>query len=660
MFDPERIARMSLEGSLKCKAGTCANPESTPLCPDCFMKLGAKARKARAAPMCEELASPEADRVIMRWLQPLKNAEPARTIYNAVGAPLLTLLSKLIGPRCKDTLVSVDACSALQTLIMHHGAAAAAMNEPLLLPAVAEALRGGGSKLRYECMQALRMLALQTPDFPLRETLYPPAGGLLGAVVQQLSIGPERPAASPPPRYRSEGELQALCWGPLTPPELVKRYAPRMTAITHEVAAHTIYLKICKVASPIRRLRLRLARHPGLLPALLSLANKPFPRAYPEDESGFFAAASLRFLLFAPPFADSAPPAPAPEEEGGGGGAAARRPVPAGSEGRAAGVAAARGAHAALLAAAPDPAGEIAAGMLRALNEPLDARQNAVPGATAMCLHRDDGPEPEFIESAHASRRRQIEELAWCLAHLAAFPEGARAVLPHAPALREVADKGSEFVRKKALAGAESEALARGHLWEDVEEDVPTGAVGSAQGGALAALLRLRGAFPAQCPPLNEDAVAFSFFFFKLYVSLSLKPEDAFAFASFQADSIKQVGNAFFKMRDFVRASLFYSVALACCPVEHEGHVLRAAICGNIAEADIALGASSLSLSPRRPCAGRWAEEALVAAQRSLEEAEAAGEGEAAGAPAIINIAAKARSRAARARTLLGAGAPET
>eukprot|EP00741_Cyanophora_paradoxa_P011591 tig00020563_g11199.t1 len=417
MFDPGMLAGMSLQemlaelervrgrerssASSKCKAGTCTNPDSAPLCPACFAKLGGKARKERVGPMMEELASPEADRIIMRWLQPLKEAGSARPIYAAVGAPLFTLLSKLLGPRCKDTTASVPACKGIHTLVRDLGATSAALAEPLLLPAIAEALRGGVSKLRYECMQLVYQLAVEAPTFPLREALYPPAGDLLGAIVEQLAIDPQR-FLSELDEGPTEGAIQTIFWGPMMPPEVVKRYAPRLTAIIHEVAVQSIYL-ICKVISPIRRLRLQLASTLGLFPALLSLVNRPFPPAYPEDRSGVYAAGALRLLICAPPFADAA-----------------------------------------LLAAGSDPAGDIAAGMLRAMNEAPNARKNAVRGAVAMCLHPADGPEPEEIEKAHASRRRQIEELAWCLAHLSALPEGARSALPHAPALRKVIAKAAE------------------------------------------------------------------------------------------------------------------------------------------------------------------------------------------------------------------------
>eukprot|EP00741_Cyanophora_paradoxa_P011626 tig00020563_g11233.t1 len=256
-----------------------------------------------------------------------------------------------------------------------------------------------------------------------------------------------------------------------------------------------------------------------------------------------------------------------------------RRPVPAGSEGRASALPAARAAQAALLAAGSDPAGDFAAGMLRVMNEAPNARKNAVRGAVAMCLHPGDGPEPQHIEKAHASRRRvcdssptrpsfllksaakQIEELAWCLAHLSAFPEGAHAALPHAPALRKVIAKAAE-----GEGDPEAEALYSGHSWETPEDDVVTGAIGSAVAGCAAALLRLRAAYLDKVPALtateNKRVRGRDGLIVQGNTPPSYSPSPSPRVTAYP----QTVANDVFKKRNYALASLLYGVGLASCP----------------------------------------------------------------------------------------------
>eukprot|EP00741_Cyanophora_paradoxa_P011590 tig00020563_g11198.t1 len=162
------------------------------------------------------------------------------------------------------------------------------------------------------------------------------------------------------------------------------------------------------------------------------------------------------------------------------------------------------------------------------------------------------------------------------------------------------------LLRKLLLA-----PLHSGHSWETPEDDVVTGAIGSAVAGCAAALLRLRAAYPDKVPALSAT-------------------ENKFAVE--MASSFKTVANDVFKKRNYALASLLYGVGLASCPGSERE--TRAALCGNLAEANLALGPA-------------WAEEALLAAEASLREAEAAGQGEG-------PVAAKARARAARARALIG------
>eukprot|EP00741_Cyanophora_paradoxa_P011633 tig00020563_g11239.t1 len=231
-----------------------------------------------------------------------------------------------------------------------------------------------------------------------------------------------------------------------------------------------------------------------------------------------------------------------------------------------------------------------------------------------MCLHPADGPEPQHIEKAHASRRR-----------------GARAALPHAPALRKVIAKAAG-----GEGDPEAEALYSGHSWETPEDDVVTGAIGSAVAGCAAALLRLRAAYPDKVPALTateNKRVPPS-------PQTCSSPGVASLFLPFfltgLCSAAQTVANDVFKKRNYALASLLYGVGLARCPGSERE--TRAALCGNLAEADLALGPA-------------WAEEALLAAEKSLREAEAAGQGEG-------PVAAKARARAARARALIGAPAP--
>eukprot|EP00741_Cyanophora_paradoxa_P017364 tig00020964_g16774.t1 len=288
-------------------------------------------------------------------------------------------------------------------------------------------------------------------------------------------------------------------------------------------ALKTLQEYLCTVAAPHGELRLRLARHPGLVPALLHLASatRPVPRLYPEDSTPLYASACLRQLLFAPvvigdpaaaaPEAPAAPWPPAAASPRGG----RLRLVAAGHEGHGAELAAARGAQAAFLAAPGEPVA-VLAGALEwiILEEDLHERSAWFGAASMCCLHSADGPEPGSLENAVEARAEQTRELAACLADLCVFEEHARAVLPHAPLLRRL------FA---VCVGADSDPIFGGYdgefdpdfggvphyNWKHVRDGaVPLVFTNALLHSLFTAHARLRGHFPAECPPLEAGLAA--------------------------------------------------------------------------------------------------------------------------------------------------------
>eukprot|EP00741_Cyanophora_paradoxa_P017121 tig00020960_g16533.t1 len=153
-------------------------------------------------------------------------------------------------------------------------------------------------------------------------------------------------------------------------------------------------MQLCLVATPYSELRLRLARHPGLIPALLHLvsAARPVPESHPQDRAPYFAASCLHLLVSAPVVIGELDPEAA---------ASAARPAPvpwssrpsvlqlAGREGFPAELAAARAAQEAFLAAPGEPVATLADSLDSIFKEKFAERYLSAftPGADGNDVH---------------------------------------------------------------------------------------------------------------------------------------------------------------------------------------------------------------------------------------------------------------------------------
>eukprot|EP00741_Cyanophora_paradoxa_P002587 tig00000605_g2510.t1 len=299
-------------------------------------------------------------------------------------------------------------------------------------------------------------------------------------------------------------------------------YAPRFTAMMIDSASQFMRL-LCMVAAPHGELRLRLARHPGLIPALLHLASadRPVPRLYPEDSAPNFASAALRTLLSAPVVVgETAPPTAPPPGPGASSSSPERRMPPPGHEGLDAELAAARGAQAAFLAVPGEPVATLAKALERCVTvfdfaDDMAQRYASAADAVACCLNEGDGPKLETLRAAVGTIAERALELAACLADLCAFREHARAVLPHIPLLLRLFPVAAGTIADPAFeifALRDPNGVLRIHYnfmqFDNEDVDTPFAFTSPLLHSLFTAHARLRAHFPAACPPLDAGLAA--------------------------------------------------------------------------------------------------------------------------------------------------------
>eukprot|EP00741_Cyanophora_paradoxa_P017363 tig00020964_g16773.t1 len=507
-------------------------------------------------------------------------------------------------------------------------------------------------QLRSEAIH-LAIVLLRRTSLAFSERLF--SSGLLDAVLEQARIGPDRLLEE----IREAPEVCKM----FPTPKRVSAYAPRC-------------VHLCTVAAPHGELRLRLARHPGLVPALLHLASaaRPVPRLYPEDSTPLYASACLRQLLFAPvvigdpaaaaPEAPAAPWPPAAASPRGG----RLRLVAAGHEGHGAELAAARGAQAAFLAAPGEPVAVLAgalewcaregsgSGPARIVHCPDPDRNRAfflvvvfhfdedrrqrtsswtLSAAKNCCLVEEDEPKSEDLVQALQSRVWEGLELGACLADLCVFPEHARAVLPHAPLLQRLlpvcmGGRSGPFHGGYSLFGLdnpeEGMCSVPGHGVNVLRSSRRTRACGGTSPPNAPRWRRGSPPSPPARPRTSRQGPASAF-------RLNKTPSPFL-------NGSQNVGNKHFADKDYVLAALVYGAVLGFCPAE--ARLTRAAALGNRAECNLALGGRARAADAERDAA---------AALRELEPGAApAGPG-----PRGAALAEKARGRLRRARALLAA-----
>eukprot|EP00741_Cyanophora_paradoxa_P003396 tig00000704_g3299.t1 len=453
-----------------------------------------------------------------------------------------------------------------------------ALSGPALFESLASALAKGSPKIRLLVLGLASQISLLVPGFVLSEELY--GSGLLDLLIAEAGVSAARVScqlAAAGPRER-----KAL-WPASATNERLKAYAPRPRGAR---------------AGPV-----------------------------PEDQSGLRAAESLKALLAGPV------PAPAAAPELSEAPPAAGRLLWALEEGSGpAAWAAAECRRAFLECRTPsgkDPIDALVLAMSSIFGESWESRMANVGPARRCCLSQADGPDEIALEQAVEARglvrpplalpdgpgagSQELAELGGCLLHLSADPEAARALLPHAPALRHVLDECHGEMQDPRLA------FDRGgvppYAWKNPLKNAGKPAVTCFCESLLHAMLalhaRLESLYPSECPKLDRR-----------WGNL----------AGRQAENVKEEANRKFKKGEHTVAALLYGTAIAFCPSDRRETL--AALYGNRAQCLLNLGGRA-----RLEDAGRDA-------AASLGHAEACGD---------RALAAKARQRLAAAREALAA-----